>query len=184
MDLLLLRLVLRTNFSGLWLRRVHPAGECCHQPRRRRALSLGPELRKTASRAGRGNEQTWVPWCEPPGTSLEGSQQPPAARRARWATAGSRGEHPPPPPTEAKGGRRMLKKGRGIKTARRHVATPALSHFHWRKQDGGNKNKKKKKEFKCTSTRHKAVCHSPGSGGTLTARILLLNALTNLRGLI
>lgn len=51
------------------------------------------------------------------------------------------------PPTEAKGGRRMLEKGRGIKTARKHVATPALSHFHWRKQDGGNKKLKKRRNF-------------------------------------
>lgn len=45
---------------------------------------------------------------------------------------------------------------------------------------GGRREQKNKKKFKCASTRHKAICHSPGSRGTPTAHILLLNALTNL----
>lgn len=45
---------------------------------------------------------------------------------------------------------------------------------------GGMREQKNKKRFKCASTRHKAICHSPGSRGTPTAHILLLNALTNL----
>lgn len=145
------------------------------------------DLHKTTSHAGRGNNQMWIPWCNPPGMSLEGPQQPPAMRSVRWAMARElRYRGAPVTPTHQ--GRR---RGMGGCSRRVEALTAskknARQRLPWAASPGRSRRKagtKNKKKFKCSSTQHKAICLSPACRSTPAAHILLLNALTNLWGLI